>query len=383
MKKKKILAVIIAAMFTGMIAGCGNQDTKEVGQDVSEQNEDTEEQNETAEELIYLADIKAEDYVDLGEYKGVEVEVSEPEVTDEEVDEYIEYMLSIHAETAPITDRSVKTGDVANIDFEGKLDGEVFEGGSAKEFDLVIGSGSFIPGFEDGVIGMEIGETKDIELNFPDPYQKNPDLSGKEVVFTVTLNGINEQIIPELTDEYVAGLGIENCSTVEDYRKFIHDGLMEQVQAAYEEEKTGATIAVVEANTTFKEPPEGIVNRMNEILFSNADSYAQMYGMSLEDYVVAAYGGTTDEYEDKLMEEAGKMAQRYIMIAAIADREKIAITDEELDEILAEEAKSLRYDSVEEYKADIDVESYREYLLVQEVIEFLTDNAVTADSASE
>lgn len=383
--KKNILAVIMTVLLTVMMTGCGksNTDDQKVpaqsGEDKEQEADEpagsADDQQERSGEPAYLADFNAGDYVTLGQYKGVEVELLEPEVTQESVDEYIEYVLSSHAQSSPVTGRSAQNGDIVNIDFEGKLDGVAFEGGSAKGFDLTIGAGGFIEGFEDAVVGMEIGETKDADLKFPDSYQNNPDLEGKDVVFTFTLNSISEQVIPDLNDEFVAGLGIDGCATVEDYTKFIRDGLMEQANAAFQEEKTSAAIAVVEANVTFEPAPEGMTNRMKETLMDTVSSYAQMYGMSVEDYVAAAYGGSADAYEEIILEEAGKMAQRYLMIGAIADAEGIAITDEELDQILEEEAASFGYET-EEYKEELDVEAYREYLLVQKVVGFLADNAV-------
>lgn len=391
--KKIFLTVIMILTLTGIMAGCGSKETGEPASEVSGENsgggqagemgEDTDRQDQNADERAYLKDFNAGDYVALGQYKGVEIALEAPEVTEESVDEYMGYVLSTHAQSVPVTDRSAQSGDIVNVDFEGKLDGVAFEGGSAKGFNLTIGAGGFIAGFEDGMIGMEIGETKDVDLTFPDPYQNNPDLSGCDVVFTFTMNSISEQILPELTDEFVAELGVEGCATVEDYRKFIHDGLMEQAQAAFEEEKISAAIAAVEEHTTFKEAPEGMIKRMKETLVETVSAYAQMYGMEVADYVAAAYGGTADAYEDTLLKQAGMMAQRYLMVGAIADAEGIAITDEELNEILASEAEQFGYESVEEYTEEIDVESYREYLLVQKVVEFLAENAVVKEPAAE
>lgn len=393
--KKNILAVIMIVMLAVTMAGCGNSNTdtqeapapsgegKEQDTDEPAESEDDQKgQEERSGEPAYIADFNTADYVTLGQYKGVEVELEKPEVTQESVDEYMGYVLSSHAQSSPVTGRSAQSGDIVNIDFEGKLDGVAFEGGSAKGFDLTIGAGGFIDGFEDAIVGMEIGETKDADLRFPDTYQNNPDLAGKDVVFTFTLNSISEQIIPELTDAFVAELGIDGCATVEDYTKFIHDGLMEQANAAFEEEKTSAAIAAVEENVTFEQAPEGMTNRMKETLMDTVSSYAQMYGMSVGDYVAAAYGGSADHYEDVILEEAGKMAQRYLMIGAIADAEGIAVTDEEMDQILEEEAANFGYE-IEEYKEELDVEAYREYLLVQKVVGFLADNAVVKAPVSE
>lgn len=364
--KKKFLAVILSVLIAGSIAGCGKQDTEDPTQDTGGSTEEGSSQTDETGELIYLSDFHPGDYVTLGAYK--EIELSAPEITDEDVDAYIEYMLSSYAESVPVTDRSVETGDIVNIDFEGKMDGEAFEGGTSRGYDLVIGAGGFIAGFEDGIVGMEIGETKDLDLSFPDPYYNNPDLSGKGVVFTITLNSISEQVPPDLTDEFVAELGIEDCATVEAYRKYVHDGLTEQEQASLEANKANAAVLVIEENTSFQPVPQGMLNRINDAMKSNA---------------AAMYGGTADAFGDSFLEQANLMAQRYIMLAAIAEEEGISVTDEELDEGLAREAESYGFESTQEYKDAIDAESYREYLLIQKVLDYLEENAVISGSSLE
>ena len=184
-------------------------------------------------ELKYVTDFKAEDYVTLGEYKEIEVAVESPEVSDSYLESALSYMLAEDAEYVPVTGRSVVNGDKVIIDFEGKRDGVAFEGGTSSGYELTIGSGQFIDGFEEGVIGMEIGETRDLDLKFPDPYKPNPDLSGVPVVFTVTLHEISEPQVPELTDEYVAGLGLTDCSTVSEYEEYVRERLLEQRQANF------------------------------------------------------------------------------------------------------------------------------------------------------
>lgn len=346
--KRKIPAVLAAAAITGLLAACGK----------------------SPEEMQYLSDIKAKDYVILGNYEELEVEVAEPEVTDEYLEGYIDYLLMNSASYESVTGRSVQSGDVVNIDFEGKMDGVAFAGGTAEGYELTIGSGQFIAGFEDGVIGMEIGETKDLELSFPDPYDPNPDLSGAPVVFTVTLNSISEPEVPELTDEYVAGLNLAGCETVEDYRSYLYDGLLEQARASYEDEKMDAALTAMMENSVFEEPPAGIVNRLNDMLVSNAQTYAGLSNLEIGDYVSRAYGGSAEDYEETLKEQAADMARNYIMVAAVADKEKIKVTDEELTESL-------------DGRSGVDEEAYREYLLLLKVGEFLAEKATVKSPVSE
>lgn len=353
--KKKVIVVGMLFILMGMVAACGKSTS----------------------ELKYLKDFEAGKYVDLGEYKGVSITLEKEEVTEEALESYINGLLQNSSVVKPVTDRTaVESGDTANIDYLGKLDGVAFEGGAADGFDLTIGSGQFIPGFEDGIIGMEVGETKDITVTFPDPYPNNSDLAGKDAIFTVTVNSIGVQEIPELTDEYVASLELEECATAQEYRDVVKEILEEQASEAFEADKQFLTIEAVEQAATFKDAPEGMVNRMNDTLLKNVTSYAQMYGMDVAQYVTNMYGGTEDTYQDVLLQQATLMAKRYIMLQAIAEKEGLVMTDEEVNAQLEQEATSYGYETVDEYKSELDIEAYKEYLVTQKVIEFLTEQAV-------
>ena len=338
--KKKFPAVIAALAIAGIFTACGKSE----------------------EEMKYLSDFKAKDYVILGNYDGLELVVAKPEVTDEYLDGYIEYLLMSNPSYKEVTDRSVQSGDLVNIDFEGRRDGVAFDGGTSQGYDLAIGSGSFIPGFEDGVIGMGIGETKDLDLNFPDPYKPNPDLSGAPVVFTVTLNSIKEPVEAELTDEYVAGLNLAGCETVEDYRNYLYEGLLEQAETVYEDEKLDAALTAAQESSVFEEPPAGMVGRLKDMLMSNANAYAEYSNLEIGDYVARAYGGAAEDYEETLTDQAKEMAKSYILVSAIADQEKITVTDEELAESLSG-------------RSGVDEEAYREFLLLEKVGKFLAEKA--------
>lgn len=377
MKKKIVLLAVSIAAFA-MLSACGNKNGEENGQTQDAQS--TEETAEAAGEPQYMKDMNVEDYITLGEYDGVEVELAEPEVSDDYLEGYIQYILQNSPVSTPVTDRAAQIGDTVNIDYEGKLDGVAFEGGTAQGTDLTLGSGRFIEGFEDGVVGMEIGETKDVEAIFPDPYTNNPDLAGKTAVFTVTVNSISLQEVPELTDEYVEGLGLEGCTTVEEYRAYVYDVLLEQQQADYETEKSNLAIEAAAANAEIKAVPEGMVSRMNDTLTRNITTYAQLYGMEIGDYVAASYGGEAEDYEAVLLSQSEMMAQRYLMMQAIAEKEGLTISDEELQEELTQEAENYGYETTEAYMEEIDVEAYREYLMTQKVIEFITEHAVVKEA---
>lgn len=350
---KKKLLVLVMALSMVMICACG-ANTK------------------------YLKDFDAAAYVTLGEYKGISVQMTqaEPSVSDEYLNGYIQYVLSNNATYTEITDRNVEMGDITNIDYVGKVDGVAFDGGTAQGQELVIGSGMFIEGFEDGMIGMAVGETRDVEATFPDPYDNNPDLAGKVAVFTVTLNSISIAETPELTDEYVAGLAIEGVTNVEEYRAYMHDVLMEQAQNSYDNEKLNLALEAIQASSTFKDAPKGMVERMSTAMIANISAVAGNYGIGVGEYVSLMYGGDAANYEDTIKQQAEMAAQQYIMLQAIADAEGLNVSDEELEAIIEAEAALYGYE-LEAYKAEIDVEDYREYMMAENVMQFLKDN-VTA-----
>lgn len=341
------MAMAAAAGIAGLLTACGK----------------------SPEEMKYVSDLKAKDYVILGNYDTVEVELEPAQVSDEYLDAYITFLMMGSQTYEPVTGRAIEEGDKVNFDFQGKIDGEAFDGGSASDYELVIGSGGFIDGFEDGMIGMEIGQTRDLNLKFPDPYKHNPDLSGVPVVFTVTVNGISEPKSVELTDEYVAGLDMEEYTTVEEYRDFVRDRLMEQAQISYEGRKVDAVLAAMCEKSVFEELPSGMVERLYTTLMDNAKAYAEMSGMEPGEYVAAAYGGEAADYEETLRGEALRMAQENVMASAVADKEKITVTDAELEESTGGRS--------------VDVEAYREFLLTQKVGEFLAGRAVVSEPGAQ
>jgi len=355
--KKKLLALGLSSVM--LLCACGSNDTQ----------------------AQYLKDVKADKYVAVGEYKGLTVQMTaeEPAVTEEEVEYSIQYILEGRATAVEVTDRAVQNGDITNIDYEGKMDGVAFEGGTAQGYDLTIGSGQFIPGFEEGMIGMEIGETRDVEVTFPDPYLNNPDMSGKPAIFTVTVNSISVLELPELTDEFVAGLGTEECSTVEEFRQYMSDSILEEKQLAYEEEKEAMALDQIMQTSEFKKDmPEGMITRLKDGLMNNVGNYASMYGMSLPDYVAAVYGGTAETYDTTLTNLSVEMAKQYMVMQVIAEKEGLTVSDEELETKIAEEATAYGYETVDAYKEAIDVEAYREYLMMEKVLDFLRDNTGVA-----
>lgn len=308
-------------------------------------------------ELVYLKDFAVDKYVTLGEYQGLATTVAYPEeITEEDIDTAIKASTLSDACVQPVKSRDVvENGDIANIDFVGTMDGEVFDGGTGEGYDLVIGSGSFVPGFEEGVEGMKVGETKDVALTFPEDYYE--DMAGKDVVFAVTVNSIStydrERAREELWDQ-----------AVENYNSSVAYDLIDQIQA----------------DATLKDAPSGMVDRMNDTLVNNVTLQASMYGMDAGSFVAAIYGGTADAYEETLYSYAKDMANQYMLLAAIAQKENITVADEEVTEdVRATLGADATDEDVESAMESIDAEGYREYLLTMKVCDFLAENAVAAE----
>lgn len=300
--KKFITTMTVLALSASVLAGCGK--TAENGESTQAGTESAapaETGSETAAAAVeygedaYVDGINVADYVTLGEYKGIEVTETTPTVTDDYVQSYIDYALQSNMVTTEVTDRAVQTGDFANIDYEGKIDGVAFEGGTDKGYDLEIGSGSFIDGFEDGLIGAEIGETRDVTVTFPESYP-NAEVAGKEAVFTVTVNSIHTESLPELTDEYVKGLELD-LSTVDEYKQYVFDMLMEDEQNTHDSNAQIDILAKVVENSEFKEPPADMVTRYYDRIKANMSSYAAMYGYDLESFM-AATGSSEEQVQE-------------------------------------------------------------------------------------
>ena len=373
------LSLAGAALLGALVTGCGNADTntaESTQESVVESENAAEAETEDFGPEAYLSGINVADYVTLGEYTGVEVSVDAPVVTDEYLDSYIDYVLQSNMVKTEVTDRPVEEGDIVNIDYEGKIDGVAFDGGTAQGYDLTIGSGAFIDGFEDGLIGAQSGETLDVNVTFPEDY-RGEEVAGKDAVFTVTVNSISVESLPELTDEFVQGLDV-GVNTVEEYRQYAYDLLMEEEQNTHDSNAEVAILEAVMANSELQDPPEDMTNRYYSRMIDNMTYYASMYGYDLETFL--SIQGTS---EDAIRESSVQAGQEIITMQAIAEAEGLSVTDEELDAEIESNAGSLGYDDVEEYRASLDVEGYREYMMSEKVLDFLLENAVVTDVEPE
>jgi len=329
--------------------------------------EDASEEESESETEFNVADLPAYDaseYVTLGEYKGLTVEVDPVEVTDEQV------MDKIASETKQtLTEGTVEDGDTVNIDYVGKIDGEEFDGGSAEGYDLEIGSCTFIDGFEDGIIGMQVGETKDLELTFPEDYHSE-ELAGKDVVFTVTVNSISR--VPELTDE-VADSVVEGM-TAEAYQESVRQDLEDSAKESQKSDAQQKLLQAVYNNATISGYPEENLQYTIKRATDYYEWLASMYGMSLDDYLTN-YGMTQDEFKEQIQPVAEEALGEEMTLLAIAKEENIEVSDEEYQDGLARYAEAQGMDDPSKLEEAYGENYIRNSLLQEKVLNFLYENA--------
>ena len=299
------------------------------------------------EKVVLVAVTPVKPDVEIEKYTGMKIEKYEYTVTDADVEKDIEQTRERFAESVEVTDRPAQLGDVANIDFVGKTDGKEFEGGSAKGFDLTLGSGQFIAGFEDQVVGMNIGETKDIGVTFPENYQAE-ELKGKPAVFTVTLNKLTGKNLPALDDEFAKKLGSD---TVDAYKAKVRERL-EKNAASRALNDTENSIITEIAKVSKAEIPEAMVEKQEEYSMQRME-YSLMYqGIRLDDYLKYV-GQTRDEYKKNFEEEARRAVLHQLIVEKLIKELAIEATQEEVDAKVAEQAASVGKET-EEYKKNMD-----------------------------
>lgn len=376
---KKVTLLLATALLAFSVTACGENDEATSSASTASTGSESASSGESASngDAKYLSELKATDYVTLGDYKGITIDTEKIDVTDDEIQEYIDYILNSMAENQQITDRDVvEKNDIANIDYEGKKDGVAFEGGTAQGYDLTIGSGSFIPGFEDGLIGVKVGETVDLPLTFPEGY--SDELGGKDVVFTVKVNSISEKVVPELTDELVKTLD-EKATTIDEYKASLKEQLLESKKESREDEIINEIQQKVQANATYGEKPQAFADRIYESIMSSLKQMSESYGMDEASIAQYMYHVTGDDYATQLRSYSDDtITAAYILIDAIAETEGLEVTDEEVDTDVAQMIEQYNSEvTLDEFKKDKDqYESRREYLTMMKVLDFLRENAV-------
>lgn len=343
--KKRIAVILAALLAVNMLGGCG----KESGA---------------------LKDMKVEKYVTLGEYMGLPVQLESATVDEAQEEELMRglYMDSVTAQLGGILNREVALGDTVNIDYEGKKDDVAFAGGTASGALLEIGSGQFIEGFEEGLIGAMPGDTRELNLSFPENY-RNTELAGQAVVFTVTVNFI---LPTEYSDEVVAAIGVPDITTVEEMKQFVHDYLETNALNIYQTTLENAVVDGLMSGCVFQEIPEAIVEKYRNNVQAGLEADCAAYGMDINTYCLYSYGMEAETFLSQYAEEAAKQS---LAFQAVANAEDLNISDEELQETLEQYANQGGYATVEDFLGELDREEYREYFMFENVLEFLTQNA--------
>lgn len=337
MKKRAIMISMLLVMALS-VTGCSqktatkDKDTKteetaktdDAKETESDNTEDTSEDTPTTAEL--MAGIDVEKCVTLGDYKGVTVEKTIQSVTDEDVQNEIDNALANY----PVeVDQAAKEGDTVNIDYVGKIDGEEFDGGSDQGADLKLGSGKFIDGFEDGLIGARKGETRTLNLTFPEDYTQ--DLAGKAVEFTVTVNAVKEPL-SEPTDQWVAD-NIEGYDNIADYKAGIRSEQEESNEQTADNQVRYAAWTQVIDNCTINEYPETLVEVGKKLYEQQVETYAKYAGMELDAYIESS-GLTQEEYQSNMEEYGKNVAAQALVCQAICDKEGFAIGDDDYQKAL-------------------------------------------------
>ena len=339
---------------------------------------DIENINENEVTLKFLLTIYPD--VELGDYKAVAYKPAKVTVSKKEVDEQIDQLRLRNASEVLKEEGKVEKGNIAVIDFEGFVDGVAFEGGKGTDYPLEIGSGSFIPGFEDQLIGLETGEEKDVNVTFPEQYTK--ELAGKDATFKVKVNGIKEKVLPELNDEFVADLDDfgDDVKTVEDLTKTIKKAMKDQRS---EEAESKATDELLDGlcGCCKVDIPEVMIEREIEDTMRERESQIASYGMKLEDYL-KIMGQTRDQFRESLRETADKKVRIRLILDAIGEDMKVEVTD---DEIEAEyKGMSEKYKmEVERIKELISADMLSEDVRMQKTLDILKKNNKEAKADKE
>lgn len=330
-------------------------------------------QIEKGKPFIFTATVATRPEVTLGQYKGLEVEKISVEVTPEEVDKKIQEEAEKNARTITVEDRPVQDGDEIILDYEGSVDGVLFEGGKAENYPLIIGSGSFIPGFEEQLIGVEAGTDVEVNVTFPEEYHAE-DLKGKAAVFKCKVHEIKAKELPEIDDEFAAE--VSEFDTLEEYKADVKAKLEEQKTAEGKEKQEDSAVEQAVRNAQFELPEAMIETQVMQM----TDEFAQRMrgqGLTMEQYFQFT-GMTSEKMTEDLRPQAIKSIETRLVLEAIVKAENIEVSDERFDEEIAKMADmyKMEADKLKEYMGDKEKEQMKKDIAVQEAITFLTENAV-------
>ena len=380
MKKKLVMILMAVMVASATLGGCG-QKGAETGTSVSAEEEDVQ---ISYKELMKATDYKVQKYVKLNDYMNMTVELSQDySITDEQIQEYIEYLLSMYPEYETTDKTTVENGDIVNIDYVGKVDGVEFQGGSAQGTDLELGSGSFIgangdyQGFEDQIVGHNKGEQFDITVQFPDTYM-NTEMAGKVAVFTITLNGIYTVDVPKLTDKWVKENSVE-ATTVKEYKKEIKEKI--ENQQMYQ----NLLNALVDQIEVKKDLPKDKVKEQKEAIINQYESTAEYYQMELGDYLTQYMGMTEDQFKEKAQTVAENTVRNQMAVELLCEKKNLEPTDKEYEIGLKQYAALAGYrtDQIAEYKEKNGKENIEQSIMQEKAAKYLQKSCVQVEQEDE
>lgn len=329
-------------------------------------------QLEAGKAFIFTAEVALKPEVSLGKYKGVKVDKADLEVTEEEIIEAIDKEREANARSISVEDRPVKDGDNTVIDFEGFVDGVAFEGGKGENYPLTIGSGAFIPGFEEQLVGAELNKEVEVKVTFPEDYQAD-NLAGKEAVFQCTVKEIKEQELPELDDEFASE--VSEFDTLAEYKEDMKKQLTEQKETAAKSAKEDAVIDAIIEDAKIDVPDAMIETQQRQIVNDFAQRL-QMQGMNIDQYFQFT-GLTPEKMMEQVKPQAEKRIKSRLVLEAIVEAEKIEATEDEYQAELDKMAQQyqMELDKVKEMMGENEKKQIMEDLAVQKAVAFVVDNA--------
>lgn len=330
-------------------------------------------QIEKGKDFIFTAEVAVKPEVTLGDYKGLKVDKVSTRVTAKEIDEEIEKELEKNARTVDVTDRAVQDKDQVTLDFEGFVDGTPFEGGKGENYPLTIGSNSFIPGFEEKLIGAEIGKEVEVNVTFPEEYQA-AELAGKEAVFKCTVHTIKAKELPELDDEFASE--VSECETLDDYKAEVKKNIKERKEAEGKENKENQAVDQAIENATM-DIPEAMIDMQVKQMSDDFARRIQQQGLSVEQYFQFT-GMTEEKMLEELKPQAEKRIKTRLVLEAVVKAENIEVSEERLDEELQKMADSykMELEKIKEFMGENEKKQMKEDIAVQEAVTLIADASI-------
>lgn len=323
--------------------------------------------------FIFTAEVALKPEVTLGEYKGLEVDAVSVEVTQEEVEEKVKEEAEKNARTITVEDRGVENGDDVILDFDGYVDGEAFEGGKGENYPLTIGSGSFIPGFEEQLVGAEPEKEVEVKVTFPEDYHAE-ELKGKDAVFKCTVHEIKTKEIPEIDDEFASE--VSDFDTLDEYKEDLKVKLKEQKEKDAREQKEDQAVEKAVANASM-EIPDAMIDEQVRMMVNEFAQNLQYQGLSLEQYSQIT-GMTKEKMEEEMRPQAVKRIESRLVLEAVVKAENIEVSEEKFDEEIKKMAENYRMeaDKLRELMGEEELKNMKMDIAVQEAITLLADHAV-------